>query len=119
MIDWRRPQLVTLPVTDLSRSLAFWHGVLGIPIKLRCEGFAELQTEGVLVVLLVETSHDVTGTAGPAMGWEVDDLDAELAALVERGVAARELPPGPDGTGRRAELTDPDGHRLHVASHPS
>ena len=67
-MDPRRPGLLTLDVANLERALAFWHEALGVPIKLRAEGYAELQTETVLISLQ-ETAEPETGP-GPALGWE-------------------------------------------------
>ena len=65
--DVRRPALLTLPVRDLKRSLAFWHDALGVPIKLRSPGIAELQTEGIVIVL-VETPDTFDSPAiGPRL----------------------------------------------------
>jgi catechol 2,3-dioxygenase-like lactoylglutathione lyase family enzyme len=115
-VDPRRPELLTLDVADLERALTFWHGILGVPLKLRGERVAELQTETVLVVLR-ETGTPETG-GGPALGWEVDDLESAAAELERRGVAL--APALDDGLGgRRRRFRDPDGHLLELVAFPT
>lgn len=113
-MDPRRPTHLTLDVADLDRSLAFWHETLGLPVKLRTDDYAELQTETVLVVLNLSASP-ATGP-GPALGWEVSDLDAATARLETSGVS---LDPAEGGgmAGRRRRFRDPDGHVLELVAH--
>lgn len=110
-LDPRRPSLLSLDVADLERALAFWHGTLGVPVKLRTETLAELQTETVLVVLRASEAP-ATGP-GPALGWEVEDLESAAAELEAKGV---ELEPALDDGmgGRRRRFRDPDGHLLEL-----
>ena len=108
-MDPRRPLAVTLRVEDLAASLAFWHEKLRIPVKLRGEGWAELQTETV-VVTLVERGD------GPAVtiGYETDDLDGSVAWLAEHGVATHAEDRGAAPPGARRAARDPDGHGLEI-----
>ncbi len=113
-MDPRRPGLLTLDVADLDRALAFWHEALGLPVKLRAEGHAELQSETVLIVLR-ESAEPQTGPGG-ALGWEVEDLDAAAADLEAAGVSVE--PAFDDGmAGRRRRFRDPDGHLLELVAY--
>lgn len=114
-MDPRRPTHLTLDVADLERSLAFWHGTLGVPLKLRGDGYAELQTETVLL-LLRESPTPETGP-GPALGWEVEDLGEAASRLEAAGI---ELGPAEDRglAGRRRRFRDPDGHLLELVAFP-
>jgi catechol 2,3-dioxygenase-like lactoylglutathione lyase family enzyme len=116
----RRPALLTLRVAELERSLAFYHGVLGIPLKLRAGRSAELQAETIVLALVEDTT--VTTAQVPrsqALGWEVRDLDAARRVLAASGIACEDvgLPAGADEAlfGRRARFRDPDGHVLELA----
>lgn len=110
---------MTLAVSDLDRSLAFWHGVLGLPVKLRGAQVAELQTDTVVLQLVV-----ANGRAGDdAIAWEVRDLDAARARLAERGVDVRDVAPRAAGDDaaillRRVRFADPDGHALELVESP-
>ena len=113
-IDLRRPDLLTLRVSDLSRSLDFYHGVLGLPVKLRTEHHAELQTDTMLLTLLRDPTREVSHASSPTLGWEVGDLDAAVARLEGLGVSVTEGPRERSGFGLRAGFRDPDGHLLEV-----
>ena len=93
-MDPRRPSLVTLDVADLERSLAFFHETLGIPVKLRTEGYAELQTEGLSLALRQTRRTPDRPSGSPAVGWEVEDLDAAARHLAARGVRVDEVAGG-------------------------
>ena len=113
-MDPRRPGLLTLDVASLDRALAFWHEALGLPVKLRSEKQAELQSETVLIVLR-ESADPQTGP-GPALGWEVEDLDAAAERLTTAGIAVE--PAEGDGFGgRRRRFRDPDGHVLELVAY--
>lgn len=96
---------------------------MGIPLRLRGEGIAELQSEGVQLVLVQDRSAaDPAPSAGPALAWEVADLDAARSELQGLGIACEDLAP-PAGVdpaihGRRLRFRDPDGHPLEIVSWP-
>jgi hypothetical protein len=50
------------------------------------------------------------------MAWVVDDLDATLVQLAARGVEAGE--PVPEGGGRKATVTGPDGNSIAFVQVP-
>jgi catechol 2,3-dioxygenase-like lactoylglutathione lyase family enzyme len=114
-----------LRVTDLDRSLAFYSAL----------GYAELGRVpdtpfGSLTMLALpddpfvslELVHDparpVTDTSAVNhMVVQTDDLDATIADLAGRGVAAE--PPAEPGPGVRTSwLTDPDGYRIELVQWP-
>jgi catechol 2,3-dioxygenase-like lactoylglutathione lyase family enzyme len=115
--DPRRPVLLTLRVTSLKRSLAFWHEALTIPVKLRLPGYAELQCETILVALR-EASGDWSRAT---IAWECEDLEAAREWLSSRGLACEDVAPPDDGNlaaalGRRLRVRDPDGNVLECVS---
>ncbi|MGQ4268612.1 VOC family protein [Nocardiopsis changdeensis] len=114
-----------LRVTDPERSLAFYTAL----------GYLEVgrvpETEfGALTMLRLpddpfvslELVHDparpVRGTGSVNhLVVQVEDLDAVIARLAAKGVAAE--PPTDPGRGMRiAWLTDPDGHRIELVQWP-
>lgn len=110
-MDVRRPLVLSLRVASLARALAFWHGRLGIPVKLQGDGWAELQTDTVLVTLVERADGpDVT------LGWEVADLGDAAEDLAARGIEAGSEANGPNAPGRRLGFEDPDGHALEIVS---
>jgi catechol 2,3-dioxygenase-like lactoylglutathione lyase family enzyme len=104
-------------VADLERAIAFHDGVLGLPVKLRTERYAELQADTVLLALIETPPGDASARSdSPAIGWEVPDLDEAVAELARRGVAfdPEERATTASAAGRRRSFRDPDGHRLEL-----
>jgi catechol 2,3-dioxygenase-like lactoylglutathione lyase family enzyme len=123
-VDFRRPPLegslvidfdhYALTTPDLPASAAFFTEELGL------EPVAQLDVDGTPIRRFLGVKSDVlglgaTGTekapgAFPYFTLRVDDVDAALATLAERGL--KDLPAAEDsrsGTGRSALVTDPDG----------
>jgi len=107
--------LLTLRVRDLARSLDFFHERLGIPIKLRAGSLVELQTETVLLTLMIGEPDP----GSSSLAWEVRDLEDARRDLAARGIECEDvaLPSGVDAAvfGRRLSFQDPDGHRFELA----
>ena len=81
---------ILVPVTDLDRAVAFYQGVLELPLLFRFPGNAFFDAAGVRLYLARPTEP---GYAGPAtLYFRVADVTATLALLESRGVAVRERP---------------------------
>jgi catechol 2,3-dioxygenase-like lactoylglutathione lyase family enzyme len=105
--------------TDLERSRAFYVDRLGLePMTL--DGFA-LQVRSGSMPIRVTHVPDHVAAPFTVLGWEVDDIAAEIAALRSVGVETTRYPwfeqdddgvwVAPGGT-RVAWFTDPDGNVL-------
>jgi catechol 2,3-dioxygenase-like lactoylglutathione lyase family enzyme len=101
-----------VPTADVDRSVAWYERVLGRPPDARPnagEAVWELSEEARISVL-----HDPERVGTSRLTLVVEDLDATLAALKQRGVV-----PGPvqkvRRRFRRTALTDPDGNVLTFA----
>ena len=99
-------------VTDLDAAREWYERVFGRPPDLvpnATEVSWELAGAGWIYVVA-----DAARAGSALTTVLVDDLDARLAALAERGIE-----PGPvehqPGLFRRFALTDPDGNRLTIA----
>ncbi|GAA0384157.1 hypothetical protein Acor_78360 [Acrocarpospora corrugata] len=103
-----------IPVDDLGRAVAFYSGALGLGVKFRDgDRFAALDGGGVTVAL-VGAEEQVAGRVG-APSYQVDDLTAAVAALLDAGAAlVRAAEAGPHET--RAVLRDPSGNVFVVYS---
>ena len=118
-LDVRRPAFVSLRVDSLEEALAAWHERLGIPIKLRGEGYAELQTETFVLVLVERVNGPET-----TLGYEVDSVDHAAAELASRGFRRDEgtspggagLPADAPGAGTRATFLMPGSIALEIVS---
>jgi catechol 2,3-dioxygenase-like lactoylglutathione lyase family enzyme len=117
---------VGLRVTDLGRSLAFYTAV-GYTVVGTVEGTAfgsltmlRLPGDGFVTIELV---HDPArgevdlGTGINHLVIQVESLDATLAGLAAKGIAAGP-PHGADGP-RTSWITDPDGYRIELVQWPA
>ena len=77
-----------LPARDLNRARRFYSEKLGLePIEQRPGGLRYRSGNGFFV--LFESAGEPSGSH-TQMGWEVDDLEATVAALKARGVVFEE-----------------------------
>ena len=111
--------------TDAARARAFYEGVLGL--HLVEDGPYALVFDHNGTMLRVQKVQAHTPPPFTALGWNVADIGAEVAALTGRGVRFERygfLPQDehgiwttPDGA-RIAWFLDPDGNTLSLAQHP-
>lgn len=111
-------------VTDMNRSVAFYRDVVGLPLRFESPHWTEFATEGSTLAL------HVTPTANPhagekdlepaghcRTGFQVADLDAFHARMLEHGVTCLEEPRPVFGV-RIALYADPDWMPLAVSEAP-
>lgn len=103
----------------------FYAGVLGLPLRARSDGALVFDVGGSdLRVAPVPSTRPSEHTV---MGFAVDDVDAAIAYLLDRGVAIERFAAmphadngsvtSPDGA-RVAWFRDPDGNILSVVQFP-
>lgn len=109
-LDVRRPAFVTLRVASLDAALEAWHGRLGLPIKLRAEGYAELQTD-TFVLALVERDGGPEAT----VGFEVGSVEDVAANLMARGFSV-DASGSPSGAGTRRAFVMSGGVNLEIVA---
>jgi len=119
---------IGLRVGDLERSLAFYSAV-GYTVAGTVEGTASgslsmLQLPGDPFVTIKLVHDPARGNADLGTGIshlviQVESLDATLADLAVKGIAAEPpgLPGGADGP-RTSWITDPDGYRIELVQWP-
>lgn len=78
------------PAADLQRARTFYREMLGLePVSEEMMGVLLYQTGEGSTFIIYETPS--AGTAqNTAFGWDVSDVDAEVAALREKGVKFEE-----------------------------
>lgn len=121
------PDYVVLIVADLDRAVAFYTGVLGLPLGHRSGPYAQLAT-GVTRVALYERDA-MASTLGVAslrdpdpdapgfeLGFKVDDVDAAYAELVAAGAEPATAPTDRPWGQRTAYVRDPDGNLIELAA---
>lgn len=104
---------LSLSVSDLARSIAWYRDVLGFRVQYVLDemGWCELTTgtDGVNVGL---SQVEAPKIGGPTPTWGVADIDAARATLEAKGVRfdgpTREI----EGMVRLAGFFDPDGNAL-------
>lgn len=117
---------VVLFVEDLERALEFYGTTLGLQVRHRAEGYAELAVDGPRFALLerrrvpeiVGLQEGVRPPSGAHEGeiaFLVEDVDAVYSELRASG-ARFVCPPTDRPWGQRsAYLKDPDGHLIEIA----
>lgn len=122
---FRRIDHVEIVPSDLERSIRFYSDVLGFRLKSRHPASSPPLRE-VVYLTLGDTMLELLGVDAPAapsseawqvgsrgMALEVDDMDAALRLLGEKGVSTA-WGPVDLGTSIRAEIRDPDGLMIEL-----
>ena len=117
---------VTLFVEDLGAAKAFYTEVLGLEVHFEDPESAVFAFGGVLVNLLVATAAPEliapaqVGAPGAGARMQltvgVDDVDAAVARLGERGLELLNGPVDRPWGVRTAAFADPDGHVWELAA---
>ena len=105
---------ILVPVTDLDRAVAFYEGVLELPLLFRFPGNAFFDAHGVRLYLAAPTEPGFNGVA--TLYFRVNDVAGTLEQLESRGATVRERPQIVFGTDDYdlwiAFVTDPDGNNI-------
>ncbi|EQC38429.1 hydroxymethylpyrimidine/phosphomethylpyrimidine kinase [Saprolegnia diclina VS20] len=105
----------TLPATDLPASIAFYSRLGCSPIVVT-ETYARFEDgAGGSTFSLEKVDQEVPKMPGHhamTMYFEVDDVDATVAALSAQGVVFDELPEDKSWLWRESRLRDPAGNRV-------
>ena len=104
--------LISIPVSSLKKSLAFYGDKLGFSLQLRDDrlGWAELESDsGSVRIGLAEVQEVKRG--GPVLVIEVENIEAAIEALSELRIEASEITDVKE-IARVATLEDPDQHLL-------
>ncbi len=118
------PIIGFIPTSDANRARAFYEHTLGLRFLSQDDFALVLESNGTMIRIAN------AGTFSPApftiLGWEVQDIQQEVAALTAKGVAFSRYgflnqdeagiwnAPGGD---KVAWFTDPDGNTLSVSQH--
>lgn len=114
MITVERTDFVSVPVTDMERSIAFYGETLGLPRASYTEGWPEFQLGENVSLYLIDPANIGREFEGPhtaSIALRVPDVEAARRALEAKGV---EFPGGTFDTGvcHMAIFHDPDGNTL-------
>jgi predicted enzyme related to lactoylglutathione lyase len=105
----------TLMVADFDRAVRFYTETLGLKLKNRFGNeWAEVETPGLTIGLHPAREGTPSGGASHiSIGLGVDDLDAAVSELRQRGLEFQPVRDAGDA-GRFAAFSDPDGTALYL-----
>jgi predicted enzyme related to lactoylglutathione lyase len=106
-------QAVFFYVHDMNRALAFYEGLLGLPVQERSPTWSSLDCGGVRLGLhLVDPADRGPAANGAVVSFRVSDARAAQQRLREAGAKVGEVSEEPYGL--LVHLEDPDGHSLRL-----
>jgi lactoylglutathione lyase len=116
-VNIKRVGNVILAVKDLDKSIAFYHEVLGLPIKNQRRTWVDLGQTGALLSLhpasLTSDHSSNTMEGGIVIGFLVGDVKSAIEELktknvkIHRDIVERDA-------GRNAIILDPDGYMVSL-----
>ena len=110
-----RISTVMLGVRDLKTALDFYHGTLGLTIKMQEPQIALLDAGAITLGLSpghVRLAPQVNGAT--EVVFQVDNVRSTRQTLIDRGVAFMNDPRQVTPTDWAAHFRDPDGHLLSI-----
>ncbi|MDX9916940.1 MAG: VOC family protein [Gudongella sp.] len=108
----------TLTVKDLEKSIEFYNGLIGLPIKRRFCAGPETEIcflgDGETQIELISSSDFTPQNEreGISMGFEVESIDKMMAILEEKGIGVHSGPFQPNPVVRFFYIKDPDGFKI-------
>ena len=107
---------VGYPVSDVERARQFYEGVLGlVPSmdEMTGDGKHWIEYEIGKETLAISNAWPPSGQSGPSVALEVDDLDAALNELKDKGVPIS-YEPMESPVCRFFGIADPDGNEITI-----
>jgi lactoylglutathione lyase len=116
MMGLRDGVFTILYVDDMEGATVFYRDVMGLPLAFSVPGWVQFGKNGVQLVLHPKTALQKESTPGPNLahlGFQVDDLDAEVKRLSARQVKFK-TPPSGAQFGKHATCKDPEGNEIDL-----
>jgi catechol 2,3-dioxygenase-like lactoylglutathione lyase family enzyme len=113
-----------VPILDSQKSRPFYESVLGLRF-VSDDPFALVMESNGIMVRLAKTPN-FTPAGFTVMGWEISNIEEEVAALQKKGVAFEKFPGlkqeesgiwAAPGGAKVAWFKDPDGNILSLSQH--
>jgi catechol 2,3-dioxygenase-like lactoylglutathione lyase family enzyme len=105
---------VTLPVTDIERSIAFYQSLGHRLIVKALPHYARFECPEGDATFSIHKVDEMSKEPHTITYFEVADLDDTANKLVAAGIHFDELPQDKNWLWREARLKDPDGNRLVI-----
>lgn len=116
-VNIKRVGNVILAVKDLDKSTAFYHELLGLPIKNQRRTWVDLGQSGALISLhpaSITSDHGANSLeSGIVVGFVIGDLKSALDELRSKGVKIHRETVDRDA-GKNAIVLDPDGYMISL-----
>jgi catechol 2,3-dioxygenase-like lactoylglutathione lyase family enzyme len=109
---------ITVSVSDLSRSLDLYEGVLGLTRRFSAENLVMLATDDPALEVLVHERRPRPSDRGVAISFEVEDVDLSTASAIVAGATLVDEPSDQSWGERQSVLRDADGHLFCLISAP-
>lgn len=130
MISIKGIDHIVLPVADIDRALAFYHGVLGLSVEREAEfragqiGFPSVRIDERFVIDLFPRQEN-TPTGGQNLDHfclvtDTDDLEPVVAELGRHNIPIARGPIerwGAQGMAMSVYLHDPDGNQVEIRTY--
>ncbi len=100
-------------VADMSKAVAFYRDVLGLPLRFESPHWTEFANDGSTLALHPASADSPAGTA--QLGFHVDNLDQWHQKLAAAGVRCLSEPRTEEYNLRQAVYCDADGLRFTLA----
>jgi lactoylglutathione lyase len=114
-LAFRKVGAVILLVSNMEKSVKFYHDTLGLPIKTKSKDWTELfNNDTVLALHPARKKSKLKTGSGILVGFEVSDLDSTIKSLKDKKVKLFKKP-REEPFGKHAILQDPDGHLISIA----
>jgi catechol 2,3-dioxygenase-like lactoylglutathione lyase family enzyme len=105
---------VTVPVSDVERSISFYEK-LGLRLIVKAlPHYARFECTDGDSTFSLHQMDNITNNPGTSIYFEVSSLDNFVNQLVEKGIVFDELPNDKSWLWREARLKDPDNNKLII-----
>jgi lactoylglutathione lyase len=114
-VTFRKLGAVIVLVSDIDKSIRFYHDILGLPIKNRSDEWTEFFSYGTVLALHPKNNKEKlkTGT-NILVGLMVSDFEYTVDILKRRNVKFFKEPKE-EPFGKHTIIEDPDGHLISIA----
>jgi predicted enzyme related to lactoylglutathione lyase len=107
--------IIVIGVTDLSKSLDFYHGTLGLEVTRQLNDIAEVSASSITLLLSETLGRAIKPETGSMeIVFPVESVSASYRLLSERGCKFIKEPAEFMPGSWAANFKDPDGHLLTV-----
>jgi predicted enzyme related to lactoylglutathione lyase len=113
LVGW--PFWIGIVTEDLERQRRFYRDVLGLAESSEGPGYVQFEVDGNLIELLQRTEDPEYERPRVQVGFEVPDIRAARAELIERGAEPiTEIRGDPGSINYWAYFRDPDGNVFEI-----